>query len=67
MKVPDKIYVSKEEMGDVWTLDATTRDNGGEQYICKDALLEWLEDMRFLANSERAGIYQKVIDKLNRM
>ena len=37
------------------------------EYIRKDALLEWLGDMRFMANSERAGAYQNVIDKLNEM
>ena len=42
--IPDKIYVRKEEMGDVLSLDATTWDNGGEQFIRKDALLEWAKE-----------------------
>lgn len=41
---PDKIYVRIEEMGDVWTLDATTWENGGQEYIRKDYLLEWAKE-----------------------
>lgn len=68
--IPNKIYVRKEEMGDVWSLDATTWDNGGEQYIHKSALLEWAKE-RYQQTISNVGCYTghsvwaEVIDKLN--
>ena len=66
--IPDKIYLPKEEIEERKPWIETSYDpNWDECYIRKDALLEWLSDMKFMANSERAGAYQNVIDKLNEM
>ena len=40
MKTLDKIYVKKEKNNVVYSL-SVQYDNGGEEYIRKDALLEW--------------------------
>lgn len=70
MKVPDKIYLAKslsfpDKIHRQWYKEDVV--GNGIEYIRKDALLGWLEDMKFMANSERAGAYQNVIDKLNKM
>lgn len=63
MKASDKIYTIP-----VGTYDTKPiPDLQDNIYIRKDALLEWLEDMKFMAKSERVGAYQNVIDKLNKM
>lgn len=70
MKAPDlpnKIYFTILDMGSGYVYTPSLDDNGGTEYIRKDALLEWLNDMKFMANSGRAGAYQNVIDKLNSM
>ena len=58
----DKIYIQE---GAILRTEKTY-DND-VCYIRKDYLLEWLEDMKFMAKSERVGAYQNVIDKLNKM
>lgn len=42
MKAPDKVYVNKEKNNVVYSL-SVQYDNGGEEYIRKNALLEKLE------------------------
>lgn len=68
MNAPNKIYIPQHniEAGTIQELCELIVE-GSVEYIRKDALLEWLEDMRFMANSERVGAYQNVIDKLNEM
>lgn len=71
MKAPDKCYITREKNGVVYSL--SFNDNGGLEYIRKDALIEW-------ANSwlafKRSGIVlddgfsyamDELIDKLNSM
>lgn len=41
MKAPDKCYITREKNGVVYSL--SFNDNGGLEYIYKDALLKWLE------------------------
>lgn len=41
MKAPDKCYITREKNGVVYSL--SFNDNGGLEYIRKDALLKWLE------------------------
>ena len=65
-EAPDKIYLHEEDFTRIYTQPSSIIDDDIE-YIRKEALLEWLEDMRFMANSERVGAYQNVIDKLNEM
>ena len=65
MKAPDQIYIQQDMINNI-PLEQKEFDDD-VCYIRKDALMEWLEDMRFMANSERVGAYQNVIDKLNEM
>lgn len=68
MKAPDKVYVKKEKNNVVYSL-SVQYDNGGEEYIRKDALLEWVKEMKRICRGaepiEKA--YQTIIDKLNSM
>ena len=41
MKAPDKCYITREKNGVVYSL--SFNDNGGLEYIRKDALLKWLK------------------------
>ena len=70
--MPDKVYLEEGCSVPVVGFVSPSWNNPKDkentvEYIRKNALLEWLEDMRFMANSERAGAYQNVIDKLNSM
>jgi len=71
MKAPDKVYVKKEKDNVTYSL-SIQYDNGGEQYIRKEALMEWLESKVYEHNEDRfddgfnAALGQ-VIDKLNSM
>lgn len=68
MKAPDKVYVKKEKNNVVYSL-SVQYDNGGEEYIRKDALLGWVKEMKRICRGaepiEKA--YQTIIDKLNSM
>lgn len=42
MKAPDKVYITRERNGVIYSL--SFNDNGGLEYIRKDALLEWAKE-----------------------
>lgn len=63
MKMPDKIYVKKEKNNVVYSL-SVQYDNGGEEYICKNALMEWLEGKVNLSYGVATDAFVEVIDKL---
>ena len=71
MKAPNKAYIFIEELGDVFMLNANTLDNGGEQYIRKDYLLEWLDGKLTIEGATEGFVggydsaLKDVIDKLN--
>jgi len=67
MKAPDKVYVKKEKDNVTFSL-SVQYDNGGEQYIRKEALMEWLEyEKEWFEGTDIEPHYQKVIDQLNSM
>ena len=71
MKAPDKICVAPHQIFD-YDLDIQeVGHNGAEEYIRKDALLEWLRKTEDEALNEVPMLdvltLQKVIDKLNKM
>ena len=74
MKAYDKVYVKKEKNNVVYSL-SVQYDNGGEEYIRKDDLLEWVEEKKNeLLSCEpsdiAAGInggLDMIISKLNSM
>ena len=44
MKAPDKCYITREKNGVVYSL--SFNDNGGLEYIRKDALMEYLAERK---------------------
>ena len=70
MKAPDKCYIIREKNGVVYSL--SFNDNGGLEYIRKDALLEWAN--KELSTRRDSGdadflpaivVLDDLIDKLN--
>ena len=67
MKAPDKCYITREKNGVVYSL--SFNDNGGLEYIRKDALMEWLKE-RYNSTISNVGCYTghsvwaEVIEKL---
>lgn len=68
MEAPDKLYIGIQDLGSGYTYDLSLDDNGGQEYIRKDALMEWAKDFK-----RRTGWYEievamdDLIDKLNSM
>ena len=67
MKAPDKCYITREKNGVVYSL--SFNDNGGLEYIRKDALMEWL-NKKLQESADRLDFhanqaYSEMIDKLN--
>lgn len=67
MKAPDKCYIIREKNGVVYSL--SFNDNGGLEYIRKDALMECL-NKKLQESADRLDFhanqaYAEVIDKLN--
>lgn len=79
MKAPDKIYVSSDPFGFMHAYDMENHPPHGEEYIRKDALLEWLQPranelkQRWLANPAdkeafcKEQVFSSILDKLNSM
>ena len=67
--IPDKIYVCAAHPSPFWFSDKQIPNM--IEYICKDALLEWLRKTKDEALNEVPMLdvltLQKVIDKLNSM
>lgn len=71
MKAPDKIYLTSTSYRilDGWCESGVPLSDGMEhiEYIHKDALLEWLEEMKFYSDDNRKIAYQNVIDKIHKL
>lgn len=66
MKAPDKCYITREKNGVVYSL--SFNDNGGLEYIRKDALMEWAKQKQYESLTIVAdNFWQEVIDKLNEL
>lgn len=78
MTTPDKIYLGIQDLGSGYTYDLSLDDNGGQEYIRKDALMEWAKNK--IVESEIAmdtaddhaiwgqrNAFKQVLDKLNSM
>ena len=73
MKAPDKIKIVRfsdtKELSDYWVLENKTK-NEDIEYIRKDALLEWLQEIRAIPHENAIGrdiAFQEVVNKLNSM
>lgn len=65
MKAPDVIYVEFSE--DVNLAFEKQPFEETPAYIRKEALLEWLKEMRYKTILDEENAFQMVIDKLNEM
>ena len=69
MAAPDKIYLSIQDVGSGYVYNISHDNNGEQEYLRKDALMEWAKEHQ---EGERQGsytwsCYQIFIDKLNEM
>lgn len=71
MKAPDKIYLPKEEIEERKPWIETAYDpNWDECYIRKDALMEWIQEVRAIPHENaivRDLAFQEIVNKLNSM
>lgn len=77
-ELPTKIYFTILDMGSGYVYNPSLDDNGGTEYIRKDALMEWLEQNRNQSqiwfdryheteDLSAKQVWEEVIDKLNSM
>lgn len=66
--IPDKIYLDTIDMDSGYMIAPSFENNGGTEYIRKDALLEWAKQKQYESLTIVAdNFWQEVIDKLNSM
>ena len=76
-ELPTKIYFTILDMGSGYVYTPSLDDNGGTEYIRKDALIEWakekLEDLKSLLDTDpykeayigKCEALKDIIDKIN--
>lgn len=80
MKAPNKIYIPfyinddgiDTHLGDDWfdSKDIDQYVEGWKEYICKDALMEWIQEVRAIPHENaiiRDLAFQEIVNKLNSM
>lgn len=69
MEAPDKIYLDIIEDDDIHMIAPSYENNGGVEYIRKDALLEWLKECKNnpIITDLQKGNIQEVINHINEM
>jgi len=78
MKAPDKIYLGIQDLGSGYVYALSFDNNGEQEYIRKDTLLEWAKDMheayrkKYEESNHTCGehwgqmvAFRRMIDKLN--
>ena len=69
-ELPTKFYFTILDMGSGYVYTPSLDDNGGTEYIRKDALLEWIQEVRAIPHDNgiaRDLAFQEVVNKLNSM
>lgn len=69
-ELPTKIYFTILDMGSGYVYTPSLDDNGGTEYIRKDALIEWIQEVRAIPHENaivRDLAFQEVINKLSSM
>ena len=69
-KNPDKIYLGIQDLGSGYVYNLSLDNNGEHEYIRKDALLEWIQEVRTIPHENaiiRDLAFQEVVNKLNSM
>jgi hypothetical protein len=64
MKAPDKIYLGIRDVGSGYVYNLSLDNNGEQEYIRKDALIEWLEEGYEWVHNPLIAV-SNLIDKLN--
>ena len=66
METPDKIYIGIQDLGSGYVYALSLDNNGEQEYIRKDALLEWLEEkLKERHAPQFRDALGQVIDKIN--
>ena len=71
--VPDKIYVGIQDLGTGYTYALSLDNNGEQEYIRKDALLEWLDGKMTIEGATEGFVggydtaLKEVIDHINKI
>lgn len=67
MKAPDKIYLGIQDRGTCYTYDLSLDNNGEQEYIRKDALMELLLSLeaRYSVFNLQGKVIRDVIDKID--
>ena len=69
-ELPTKIYFTILDMGSGYVYTPSLDDNGGTEYIRKDALMKWIQEARAIPHENaitRDLVFQEVVNKLNSM
>lgn len=69
MKAPDKLYLGIQDRGTGYTYDISLDNNGEQEYIRKDALLEWAKETYLSENASaiRKVCFKQLVEKLMSM
>lgn len=70
MKAPDKIYLDIIEDDDIHMVSPSFENNGGFEYIRKDALVEWINQVRTITHKkpiESDLAFQSMLNHINEM
>lgn len=70
METPDKIFVSSDPFGFMHGYDMEHHPLHGEEYICKNALMKWIQEVRTIPHENaitRDLVFQEIVNKLNSM
>ena len=62
METPDKIYLGIQDRGTGYTYDLSLDNNGEQEYIRKDAMIEILQGY---SHPLTKLVMQEIIDKIN--
>ena len=73
-ELPNKIYFTVLDMGSGYVYNPSLDDNGGTEYIRKDALISFLEkekddlyNWHFHDEDRKFKVYEEVIDKIKEL
>lgn len=73
MKAPDNIYLGIQDLGSGYVYTLSLDNNGEQEYIRKEALIEWLEGKMTIEGATEGFVggydmaLKDVIDKINSM
>lgn len=69
MKAHDKLYIGLEDVGSGYVFNTSVLPNGYDEYIRKDALLEWAKETYLTENASaiRKVCFKQLVEKLMSM